>query len=377
MNAGRENRLASQITKTPGSMMDYSEFQGPVQEWEDFMRANDFQNVPAKGVAAVQLRKGTNTARTLAARKIFANSREYSLKSMASRYGPLPVAWLTPLRSQEDLLEQVTWRDYAVLTRDFQHIIARVYRPAQTPSSLPLPVLLHFHGGGFLFGNVESEDVRCSRLIAGSSQPLIVVSINYRHTPEFQHPTQFNDAWDAFEWLSENIDELGGNAKQIIVEGISAGAGLAASIAMRSTETLEAHDQKSTRRGVPLRVRGQILAIPWLIQPARNHLYSREHSSFRQNQSSPILPMETLNLFATLLGDRAKSDPQSNVGLSEDSALACMPRTSVLVAGQDILRDEGLDFAERLRANGYVVTLMHSLILKQAIAPDQVSWWLA
>lgn len=342
----------AQITNRPASIMDYSEFQGPVQEWEDFTRANDFQNVAAKGVAVAQLRKDTNASRTLAARKIFANSSGYSPKSMASRYGPPSAARLTHLRSQDDLLEQVTWRDYAVLTRDFQHIIARVYRPAQTTTSPPLPVLLHFHGGGFLFGNVESEDVRCSRLIAGSSQPLIVVSINYRHTPEFQHPTQFNDAWDAFEWLSENIDELGGNTKQIIVEGISAGAGLAASIAVRSTQTFEAHDQKSTRRAVPLRVRGQILGIPWLIQPARNHLYSREHSSFRQNQSSPILPMETLSLFATLLGDCAISDPQSNVGLSEDSALACMPRTSVLVAGQDILRDEGLDFAERLRTNG-------------------------
>lgn len=255
-------------------------------------------------------------------------------------------------RDEQDLAELVTWIDYAVLTRDFQNILARVYRPRHALSCPSLPVIVHFHGGGFLYGNVESEDVRCSRIITGSPEPLMVVSINYRHTPEFQHPTQLNDAWDAFEWLSQNVAELGGDADRIIVEGISAGAGLAASVVYRQTETPSVDSSDTSFQAARLRIRGQILGIPWLIHPARNPHHGPAHSSVRQNQNAPVLPQTALSLFASLLGESAISDPYSNIGLAADSALACMPRTCVLVAGQDILRDEGLDFAERLKTNG-------------------------
>jgi acetyl esterase/lipase len=278
------------------------------------------------------------------------------------------------------LLEKVTWQDYSILTRDYQNIIARVYTPKPQPKpSSPdtntplLPVYLYFHGGGHLYGNVDGEDASCSRIVAESPGPgIIVVNVNYRHTPEFVWPTQLDDAWDSFVWLSQHIvDTIGGDPGQVVVGGISAGGGLAASVVLRYHRLLGQASLTTSPSPSPvsgLTVRGQVLGSPWLLHPSAtpNPLRNSDDShhplsmsSFTQNQDAPVLPWSIVKVFADLLGPAAVSDPSFNVALATDEQIKegggggrGLPKTCSLIAGQDLLRDEGLYYAERLKANG-------------------------
>lgn len=210
-----------------------------------------------------------------------------------------------------------------------------------------LPVYLYFHGGGHLYGNVDGEDGSCARIVAESPFPLVVVNVNYRHTPEFPWPTQFNDAWDSLVWLSTHASTFGGDPSKVVVGGISAGGGLAASVAVHHHQLL----QSGQGLAPPVTIQGQVLGSPWLLHPLVNPLSKEVLSSFNQNQNAPVLPWSILKVFADLLGPDAVTDPKFNVALTDDKALKGMPKASCIVAGQDLLRDEGLYYAERLKKN--------------------------
>ncbi|KAJ9502527.1 hypothetical protein H2202_001648 [Exophiala xenobiotica] len=331
----------------------YADHQGPVAEWEEFVQSAGIPPPPALHLPILEMRAQTNAGRTAIAQ--------------------------TQVRT-EGLLEKVTWQDYSILTRDYQNIIARVYKPKLKSSSPDtntplLPVYLYFHGGGHLYGNVDGEDASCSRIVAESPGPgIIVVNVNYRHTPEFVWPTQLDDAWDSFVWLSQHIvDTIGGDPGQVVVGGISAGGGLAASVVLRYHQLLGQASLTTSPSPSPvsgLTVRGQVLGSPWLLHPSAtpNPLRSTSSddshhplpmSSFVQNQDAPVLPWSILKVFADLLGPAAVTDPSFNVALATDEQIKGgggggrgLPKTCSLIAGQDLLRDEGLYYTERLKANG-------------------------
>jgi len=145
-----------------------------------------------------------------------------------------------------------------------------------------------------------------------------------------------------------------------VIGGISAGGGLAASVVQRHHhhrhQVLQAAAAgHPTTFAANVTVRGQVLGSPWLLHPLANPnpLSSQQPlSSFNQNQDAPVLPWSILKVFADLLGPAAVSDPSFNVALATDEYLRGLPKTSSLIAGQDLLRDEGLYYAERLKANG-------------------------
>lgn len=220
--------------------------------------------------------------------------------------------------------------------------------PLPSPVPVPVPAYLYFHGGGHLLGTIETEDAACSRLAACAG--IVVINVGYRHTPEFQHPTQVNDAWDSFEWLARNASHLGVDSSRIIVGGISAGAGLAASIVVQH-HRLVREGQASYPQ---VTICGQLLCIPWLVHPD-NEKYpgaNAPRSSFKQNTHAAVLPWKLLRLFTDLLGAEDVADPSLNVALTDDSQLVGLPKTTFLIAGQDLLRDEGLYYAEKLKKNG-------------------------
>ncbi|KAK6387167.1 hypothetical protein LTS17_000433 [Exophiala oligosperma] len=311
-------------------MGNYSDYQGPVAEWEDFIKSTGEVPAPPLHLPILEMRSLTNAGRTVAAQE--------QVKALG-------------------LKEKVAWQDYSILTRDSQNITARVYKPkvlatnasSSATSGTGLPIYLYFHGGGHLLGNVDSEDGTCSRLVGDSSFPLVVVNVNYRHTPEFPWPTQFNDAWDSLVWLSTHATDFGGDPSKVVVGGVSAGGGLAASIAVHH------HRQRLLQSGQAaapaVTILGQVLASPWLLHPSANPLAREARSSFNQNQNAPVLPWSILKVFADLLGPEAVSDPSFNVALTDDTVIQGLPKTSCLVAGQDLLRDEGLYYAEKLKKN--------------------------
>lgn len=213
------------------------------------------------------------------------------------------------------------------------------------PYSALLPVYLYFHGGGFIFGTLSSEDTNCERIVAGLD--IVIVNVCYRHTPQFKHPTQVNDAWDAFQWVCDNFDTIGGDKNQLIIGGTSAGGSLASAVVLEE-------NKPSIGRG---RIKGQVLCVPWLFHPDAlpfHLLGSEDISSYHQHADAPIIPRTQLDLFKHCLGAEDPSDTSLFIGNCTDRDVIGMPNTALLVSGMDPFRDEALLFDEKLKKNRQV-----------------------
>jgi acetyl esterase/lipase len=130
--------------------------------------------------------------------------------------------------------EGVVSRDVTIPTSDGHSIPVRIYHPKGTIRRLPL--YIHLHGGGWLLGNIETEDVSC-RLISLRTNT-VVMNINYRHTPEWTFPTPVQDAWDALHWITQVDEQHGVDKDCIIIGGTSSGASLACATALRDLENV-------------------------------------------------------------------------------------------------------------------------------------------
>ena len=117
--------------------------------------------------------------------------------------------------------------------RDASTMPARLYAP-QAQSAGILPVLLYYHGGGFVVGSVDTHDTTCRALSQQSG--CAVISVDYRLAPEHPFPAAFNDAWDAVSWLWQQAATLGLDAHRIAVGGDSAGGTLAAAGAIQAAK---------------------------------------------------------------------------------------------------------------------------------------------
>lgn len=253
---------------------------------------------------------------------------------------------------------QIQIQDYTIKSRDGAQLEARTYRPSAIPASQKLPVYIHLHGGGYLFGTLSSEDAICSRIVvshADNATPVVVVNINYRHTPEHTFPTAWNDVEDAFVWVHEHIDDIGGLSDQVVVGGISAGAQLTLSLALA-----QLYGDNDRVRACP-KIRGQILMIPCVViadyyAPRKEMLRSPEVSSYVTCAEAPILPVSRIELFMSLLKlnktPDAARDLRMNPGNATAEQVKNLPPTTFGIAGNDPLRDEGLFFGKLLSENG-------------------------
>ncbi|KAJ5275279.1 hypothetical protein N7497_005892 [Penicillium chrysogenum] len=229
-------------------------------------------------------------------------------------------------KAMAEFSKQVFMHDQTICARDGYKLEARSYRPMSASPTEILPIYMHFHGGGFLFGTLSSEDAICSRLAVNTH--VVVINVNYRHTPEYTYPAAWNDAEDAFVWVCENIARLNGDPDKIVVGGISAGAWLAASL----TVEIKAPSLANTTH-------------PWP-DPSL--------SSYSQNENAPILNMRRKQLFNGLLQveNPDPTDKRLNPGLLSSEDAKKLPATTLGIAGYDPLRDEGLLYGKLLAENG-------------------------
>ena len=134
-------------------------------------------------------------------------------------------------QSMTNLGPRVRIQNYPIPSRDGTSIQLRSYRPVKTPEEELTPLYIHFQGGGFMYGSLDGEDAICARIAIACQ--VTVLNVDYRHTPDFAYPTQWNDAEDAFVWAHNNMDKLKCDPRRVIVGGISAGAWLAASLVLQ------------------------------------------------------------------------------------------------------------------------------------------------
>ena len=207
---------------------------------------------------------------------------------------------------------------------------ARLYVPGDAEPRGPL--LLYLHGGGWVFGSPASIDIACRHLARAAR--VRVLSCSYRLAPEARFPAAVDDALAAFEWSRRSAASLGADPARLIVAGDSAGANLATVVAREAGEG-------------PI---GQLLLYPIAD-------LSREYRSYREFSDGPVLDAPGMRWFRShYLGrDGDASDPRASPLLASD--LTGMPRAYIAIAAHDPLRDEGLAYAERLRAAGVPVTV--------------------
>jgi acetyl esterase len=214
-------------------------------------------------------------------------------------------------------------------------IPARLYRPQGSTPDQVLPVLVYFHGGGWVIGNLESHDGACRSLAnrAGAA----VVSVDYRLAPEHRFPAAVDDCWAATQWVAEHGAELGVDGDRLAVGGDSAGGNLAAIVALLARDA-----------GAP-NVRLQVLVYP--------AVDARMHSpSIDENAKGFLLTKEDMEWFyghygiADAVGDMRVSPL---LAASHEGVAPAL----VLTAEFDPLRDEGELYATKLQEAGVSVDL--------------------
>ena len=216
----------------------------------------------------------------------------------------------------------------------------RIYWPAAVDAGgaapPPLPVFVHFHGSGFVVLGLNSHDHACRSLCLGAH--CIVVAVDYRKAPENKFPKPSDDAWAATRWVADNCPALGADPARIAVGGDSAGGCLAAVVTQRA----------KAEGGPPLVF--QLLVYP--VTDMRD-----DTGSYRSFAEGYLLTADSMRWFIRcyLNDESEKRDPVAAPLLAVD--VSGLPPAMVLVAGYDPLLDEGIAYAEKLKAAGVSVTL--------------------
>jgi acetyl esterase len=210
-------------------------------------------------------------------------------------------------------------------------IPVRVYRP---PSSVALPVVVYFHGGGWVVGSVAASDAFVRRLV--DAVPCVLVSVAYRLAPEHPFPAAVEDAVVAVEWAWRQAGSLNADAGRLVVLGDSAGGNLA---------TVAVRRLLDSGRDIVAR---QILAYPGV---------SAERSARQSPHGSewPLTEADRQWFIEQYVPDASRrSDPDVAPLLGDVSG---MPPTTLLLGGCDPVLDEGLAYAEKLWTAGNSVDL--------------------
>ena len=211
-------------------------------------------------------------------------------------------------------------------------IPVRIYRPDEKG---PHPVVVFFHGGGFVIGDIDTHDLICHNF--ASRVPCVVVSVDYRLAPEHPFPAGVEDACAATQWVAEHAAELGGDPARLAVAGDSAGGNISAIVARRARDA----------GGPPLR-------FQLLIYPATD--LSRSMPSHTENGEGYLLTTESINWFMNHYIPEGNDLRQPDLSPLFCADLAGLPPALVITAEFDPLRDEGEAYAAKLREAGVDAT---------------------
>ncbi|MGP4020285.1 alpha/beta hydrolase [Saccharopolyspora sp. 5N708] len=215
-------------------------------------------------------------------------------------------------------------------------IPVRIYWPSVGGDALP--VVVYFHGGGWVLGDLESHD-GVARALANSTEA-IVIAVHYRLAPEHRYPAAAEDCDAATRWAAEHAAELGGDPTRLAVAGDSAGGNLAAVTALRAVE-----------QGGPR------LTFQLLIYPVTDHDFNTE--SYLDSGPESMLTRGHMMWFWDQYVPEVADRDQPHAAPLRAANLAGLPPAHVLTVGCDPLRTEGQRYAERLQEAGVPTTTQH------------------
>jgi len=215
-----------------------------------------------------------------------------------------------------------------------RELAVRVYRPAGT--SATLPVVVFFHGGGFVLGTQDTHGPYCRALTAEAG--VIVLSVDYRLAPEHKFPAGVEDCLAATQWVLAHVEEVGGDGARLFVAGDSAGATLATVVALILRD-----------RGEAGKLAGQILLYPvaaYYDPPTKSYVEMAEGYGLTQKGMQWLWDL--------YLNQKSEAEDFRAAPLKAGS-LAGLPRAFVVTAEYDVLRDEGQAYARRMQEEGVEV----------------------
>ena len=230
----------------------------------------------------------------------------------------------------------------------------RLYWPPATGGSA-VPVVMFFHGGGWVVGDLDSYDGDARRHAVGSGA--LVVSVDYRLAPEHPYPAAVDDVWAATQWVAEHATGLGADPKRLAVAGDSAGGNLAAVVAQLARDT-----------------GGPSIVFQLLWYPATT--WDTSLPSFTENADAPILAVDAVAQFSRWYahGQDLRNPPPTLVP-GRAASFADLAPAYIAVAGYDPLRDDGVRYAELLAEAGVPVevhnaeTLVHGYLGYAGVVP--------
>ncbi|WNJ18649.1 alpha/beta hydrolase [Pontibacter sp. G13] len=212
----------------------------------------------------------------------------------------------------------------------------RIYKPEQSES---LPVIVYFHGGGFVLRSIETHDRVCRRLARDNRS--IVVSVGYRLAPEHKYPAAVHDAYDATEWVAQHAESFGADPERLVVMGDSAGGNLAGAVALMARNN---QGPKILQQVLLYPCTDGRFVMPSTQQFGKGFILTKELMEWFYSQYAPD-GMDMGNTYSALL-------------LNEN--LQGLPPAIILTAQYDPLRDEGYAYAEKLKSAGVPVTYLES-----------------
>ena len=213
----------------------------------------------------------------------------------------------------------------------------RLYRPIGSQAQQQLPVLVYFHGGGWVIGDLDTHDTLCRELANGSG--CAVVAVDYRMGPENRFPAAVDDCIAATRWVRDNAASLQLDPGRMAVGGDSAGGNLAAVVSIAAREA-----------GDPP-IRFQLLIYPGTDM-------RRTAPSHQVNGQGYLLTSETIGYFHDHYIDDPRHDLDWRASPLLHPDLSRLPPAFVLTAGFDPLRDEGMQYAQALSDAGTRSTLV-------------------
>ncbi|KAF4634017.1 hypothetical protein G7Y89_g4094 [Cudoniella acicularis] len=244
------------------------------------------------------------------------------------------------------LAQQAPPPDASIKTRDEKAdgVPVRIYTPPAADGK-KLPVGVYFHGGGYLVGNLDSEDAWCR--VISKNTPCIIVSVDYRLSTTHKLPVMLEDSITAYKWAWYNAEKIGGDQSQVFTVGASAGGGLALTVA-----------DQVIKSGNPSHVQGVVAMVPVTAHPSSiPAAYKSHYTAYTENaRGVPVINADSMRVFFEVAG-ADYNDEKVFVTLSP--RLGELPPVYVATCGKDPLRDDGRVLERMIKDKGGKVRSDH------------------
>ena len=223
------------------------------------------------------------------------------------------------------------------IKRSDSDLMVKIYEPINKPQT-KLPGLLWIHGGGYILGHPDSDDVLCETFVLDVNCK--VVSVDYRLAPEDPYPAAIEDCYDALKWMADNAEELNIDRSRIAIAGASAGGGLTAALALLARD-----------RG------GPEIAFQMPLYPMIDDRNITKSSNQINKDNFPTVWHREVNQRAwkMYLGNNASDDIPYYAAPARATDLSGLPPTYTCVGELDPFRDETLEYVARLAQAGVPV----------------------